>query len=232
MTCIENKHREAVFYIGDKGQYEKVKNWFAKNGDWIFQGRSDSLVQLTDRSSVRKFSLESGFEDVNSASYIAKRICEYAAINDTIILRFYLDLDFVLGSSFTEQDSKSDVVIWAIRRDLLVAHLRKLYPSEQTLPEDALCLNHVKQACFALGRESPGICGIVPMLVKGADCKCDECLLIPSGQGSFEKNINAALSCDLSKIEHADYMKNVVKIEKLDMSVCGIVKMIVSRELI
>lgn len=232
MTGSENKPREAIFHVDDIDQYEKAKNRFAQIGDWVFQGRFESLSHLKDKSNVQKFSLENEFEGSISAAYIAKRICEYAAINDTRILRFCFDLDFVLGSILTEQNCKSDAVIWGIRRDLLVAQLRRLYQSEQTLPEDALCLNHAKQACFAMGRKSPGICGIVPLLVKGVDCKCDECLLIPSGQGSFGKNINAALSCDLSKVEHVDCKKNEANIEKLDMSECGIVKMIISRELI
>lgn len=236
MRGVVDERKEICFHIGDMDQYEKIKKWLQRSGDWVFRAQADApwgnekafenmkrMMRGDKKPSDAKFSLCNRPHD--STADILQCIDKFAQSCNRI-LRFFLDVDLAIHKMLEGQECKADVVVWALRKDGLIARMREIYPADSLKSEKDFCINHAKHICNIIGRNVLDVYGVIPLTL--SELRTDECLLIPCKGENFAKNLNAALSCDVSKLDncgciHVD--------EKLDLSSCVITKMIISKTL-
>ena len=231
-----DERKEVCFRIDDIDQYEKIKEWFQQNGDWVFRAQSDAPwgdeiafenmkreMRRGEEPLVEKFNDELWPD--HSAIGIQQHIDNYAQSCDRI-LRFFLDVNLAVRKMRESQECKTDVVIWSIKKDRLISRMRELYPNDSSKSEREFCINHARHVCYIIGRNVFDVCGVIPLALN--ELGMDECLLIPCKGENFAKNLNAALSCDVSKLDNCECIHVD---DKPDLSSCVIAKMIISNTL-
>ena len=237
MRGVVDERKEVCFYIDDIDHYEKIKEWFQESGDWIFRAQSDApwgnersfenkkrMMRGDVKPSDVKFSLYNSPHD--SIADILQCIDKFAQPCNRI-LRFFLNVDIAIHKMLEGRECKADsVVLWAIKKDRLIARMREIYPADSLKSESDFCINHAKHICYIIGRNVLDVYGVIPLTL--SELGMDECLLIPCKGENFAKNLNAALSCDVSKLDNCECIHVD---DKLDLSSCVIAKIMISKTL-